>query len=65
TPLTAYTNWETLVDGASVWSWLRSPGGDDNLLRSGLHADGCVTVFDINESLGVRPALWVSASIFA
>ncbi|MDR2646758.1 MAG: DUF6273 domain-containing protein, partial [Oscillospiraceae bacterium] len=71
-PLTAYTNWETLTDKESRDSWLRSPeadssahGTDNHEFVAVLSDFGSVECRHVGESFAVRPALWVSADIFA
>jgi hypothetical protein len=64
-PLTAYTNWETLADGRYTGSWLRTRTADFAVQASCLSNDGLVEYRHVGESFGVRPALWVSADIFA
>ncbi|MDR2647964.1 MAG: hypothetical protein LBB67_07590, partial [Oscillospiraceae bacterium] len=65
-PLTAYTNWETLTDEESRGSWLRSPSLFSSVQTSALYVSAFIDAQYIdNDSFGARPALWVRADIFA
>ncbi|MDR2646956.1 MAG: hypothetical protein LBB67_02395 [Oscillospiraceae bacterium] len=60
--LTAYTNLVALADGYPS-SWLRSPSLTVNF--ASFLSGGRVSEEAVNRSYSVRPALWVSADIFA
>ena len=62
----AASNWQTLGasgDGASVTSWLRSPGMKASY-ASGLYFDNHVGNHLVTNLNNVRPAMWVRAEVF-
>jgi hypothetical protein len=65
TPLTAYTNWETLTD--AEYSWLRTPTTDSFYPISAAQLDNSGGIYRcaIGSADCFRPALWVRAEIFA
>ncbi|MDR2647898.1 MAG: hypothetical protein LBB67_07245 [Oscillospiraceae bacterium] len=73
-PLTAYNNWLALTDGDDIDSWLRTPSGvypNNASYLKGTHndsndlIDGSVHINYVTYQMGVRPALWVKADVFA
>jgi hypothetical protein len=59
-----YSSWQALADGATP-SWLRSPVAGRLAQAAYLSGTGSIQATGVEIFFRVRPALWVSADIFA